>query len=1101
MNVIYKILGCLMLFIMPQITSAQNTQWITPKCNNNIYSTGLTIEKVDFYSDATIVKLKYDNNYGRAGWIQLSRACKLKAYPSGQTYTLISAEGIPYAPTKHHFSSEKETLTFTCRFPAVPAGTTSIDWIEEDNWVIRNIKSTYETSVSHSAGRKFVSNDKSEKQTWHFPDYRSSSDNLKLQRVDIESDRTILWFKYTNRYSAGGWCSLDKNAKIIAYPSNKTLYLTKKTDAIPFGPEKHYFKKYGEELLFNLFFPALPAGTTRIDFIESSDSEWKMYDIRNSNNASSSSNNREPQTVTVGKSISTPYHTWTLKQIDLTSSKTVCRWSVTPKQRDTYVQMTQGVYLIDNKGKKYYMLSCDGISLAPKQDPIYSIRTVDYTVTFPAIDAEATSLTYYSSSSFQITDIAVGNNQAFSYGGSNTQSSLSNGSVNFNVAKNMSFVAYASSFCYPTGNGEWSEFSEWKNCDFEIEYNASNKQFIFHTAKVQRYKVEDYDNSDPSVTSFECRDDKNISCGINFVTLPDDGGNQIYLRFEDEQLCYAVRPGSISRVNELTTIPTQGAQGRVLPEVMNYPSYSKSFSNQSMTLTKVVANNSQTVLDFEYVYSDNQSGGIWLSPKTCIKAYPSGYKYTVTKVEGIDQSSNGANEQHYKGEKTVFRAYFPALPANTTHFDFMEEGETSDWVLCGISNSTQYKKDFLLLNSTYDNHNVNWEWYGGSKTFYVATTATDYDIIGLPSWVKVSQKVEAGFKIECQSGGEEYSSDYFIVRAKGQEVRVNVTRKKYNEYTSPSASFAGLTVNHYSYTKKITVTPNVTLKNMNGKTCSLCAFLLDPNGDVVNDVSETVKEFTPPSSNYSLSNSTITIDYNSLNINSLSGYKVFCALYDNEGQGYFSISDKKTVIKKSRTDIASQIRTWGKCRLVAITESNGDVAINGGNGYTYNGIPSGLLKDIDEIRDKKEVIQDITLTERGEHVVIWGNNGIRLSNIPNGMYDALKNMNSSKETITSAVFNDNGDWIVISEEHYNASSQEILSLIQEGAKQYGHVYSACLTNEAMIIVYDKGYKFRGNVPESLRKALNEAKIDVYRIKIAGDSWFFADKEGNYRMSL
>ena len=976
MNVIYKILGCLMLFIMPQITSAQNTQWITPKCNNNIYSTGLTIEKVDFYSDATIVKLKYDNNYGRAGWVQLSRACKLKAYPSGQTYTLISAEGIPYAPTKHHFSSENETLTFTCRFPAVPAGTTSIDWIEEDNWVIRNIKSTYETSVSHSAGRKYA---------------------------------TV--------------------------------------------------------------------------------------------NSMSSSNNREPKTVTVGKSISTPYHTWTLKQIDLTSSKTICRWSVTPKQRDTYVQMTQGVYLIDNKGKKYYMLSCDGISLAPKQDPIYSIRTVDYTVTFPAIDAEATSLTYYSSSSFQITDIAVGNNQAFSYGGANTQSSLSNGSVNFNVAKNMSFVAYASSFCYPTGNGEWSEFSEWKNCDFEIEYNASNKQFIFHTAKVQKYKVEDYDNSDPSVTSFECRDDKNISCGINFVTLPDDGGNQIYLRFEDEQLCYAVRPGSISRVNELTTIPTQGAQGRVLPEVMNYPSYSKSFSNQSMTLTKVVANNSQTVLDFEYVYSDNQSGGIWLSPKTCIKAYPSGYKYTVTKVEGIDQSSNGANEQHYKGEKTVFRAYFPALPANTTHFDFMEEGETSDWVLCGISNSTQYKKDFLLLNSTYDNHNVNWEWYGGSKTFYVATTATDYDIIGLPSWVKVSQKVEAGFKIECQSGGEEYSSDYFIVRAKGQEVRVNVTRKKYNEYTSPSASFAGLTVNHYSYTKKITVTPNVTLKNMNGKTCSLCAFLLDSNGDVVNDVSETVKEFTPPSSNYSLSNSTITIDYNSLNINSLSGYKVFCALYDNEGQGYFSISDKKTVIKKSRTDIASQIRSWGKCSLVAITESNGDVAINGGNGYTYNGIPSGLLKDIDEIRDKKEVIQDITLTERGEHVVIWGNNGIRLSNIPNGMYDALKNMNSSKETITSAVFNDNGDWIVISEEHYNASSQEILSLIQEGAKQYGHVYSACLTNEAMIIVYDKGYKFRGNVPESLRKALNEAKIDVYRIKIAGDSWFFADKEGNYRMSL
>lgn len=267
-------------------------------------------------------------------------------------------------------------------------------------------------------------------------------------------------------------------------------------------------------------------------------------------------------------------------------------------------------------------------------------------------------------------------------------------------------------------------------------------------------------------------------------------------------------------------------------------------------------------------------------------------------------------------------------------------------------------------------------------------------------------------------------------------------------------------------------------------------------------MSETVKEFTPTSSNYSLSNSTITIDYNSLNINSLAGYKVFCALYDNEGQGYFSISDKKTVIKKSRSDIASKIRSWGKCRLVAITESNGDVAINGGNGYTSNEIPSAMLKEIDEIRNMKETIQDITLSERGEYVIVWGNNGVRFSNnIPTGMYEALKDMNSKKETITSAVFNDNGDWIVISEQHYNASSQEILNLIKEGANKYGHVYSACLTNDALIIVYDKGYNSRGNIPESLGKALNDARINVYRIKIAGDSWFFADKEGNYRMSL
>ena len=355
MNWITKTLICIWAFIMPMVVSAQNTQWITPKCNNNINSNGLTVEKVDFYSDATIVKLKYDNRYRAAGWVQLSRACKLKAYPSGQTYTLTSAEGIPYAPTKHHFYSEKETLTFTCRFPAVPAGTTSIDWIEEDNWVIRNIKSTYETSVSHSAGRKFVSN-----------------------------------------------------------------------------------------------------------------------------SSTSSTSYRGAKTITVGKSISTAYHTWTLKQIDLTSSKTVCKWSVTPKQRDTYIQMSQGVYLIDNKGKKYYMVSCDGISMAPKQDPIYAIRTVDFTATFPAIDEDATSVTYFSSSSFQIRDISINGNQAFTYGSSNQNVSNYNNDRNFDITNSTSYTAYASSFCYPTGNDTWSEFSEWKNCDFAIEYNADDRHFIFY---------------------------------------------------------------------------------------------------------------------------------------------------------------------------------------------------------------------------------------------------------------------------------------------------------------------------------------------------------------------------------------------------------------------------------------------------------------------------------------------------------------------------------------------------------------------------------------------------------------------------------------------
>lgn len=130
-------------------------------------------------------------------------------------------------------------------------------------------------------------------------------------------------------------------------------------------------------------------------------------------NTGSTSNNKDSVTDAVG-SVSTDYHVWSLKQVDFTLSETVCRWEVTPKMYSTYIQMTEGVYIIDNKGKKYDMISYDGISMTPQQDTILGIRTIDFTVTFPAVDTDVTSITYYSSPSFQIRDIPVAKNEKYS---------------------------------------------------------------------------------------------------------------------------------------------------------------------------------------------------------------------------------------------------------------------------------------------------------------------------------------------------------------------------------------------------------------------------------------------------------------------------------------------------------------------------------------------------------------------------------------------------------------------------------------------------------------------------------------------------------------
>lgn len=262
------------ILLISQMAVCQNGIWSSPICNRFSISSGLTIKSVQFYSNATIIEFLYDNHFGNAEWVQLSQECEIVAYPSRATYKLTSATGIPYAPTKHYFSSSNEKLSFTCIFPAVPKGTTSLDWIEEGEWVITGIRSQNGTPVDNSKGNKYIS------ETWIMPEYSTLSANkgLELTEVEITNSQTVLWFTYTNHYDSNGWANIDRETKIVAYPSGKSLSLTK-SKGLPIAPSRHNFSRRGEQLRFSLTFPALPQGTTKFNFIENHSSTWKLFDI------------------------------------------------------------------------------------------------------------------------------------------------------------------------------------------------------------------------------------------------------------------------------------------------------------------------------------------------------------------------------------------------------------------------------------------------------------------------------------------------------------------------------------------------------------------------------------------------------------------------------------------------------------------------------------------------------------------------------------------------------------------------------------------------------------------------------------------------------
>lgn len=204
---------------------------------------------------------------------------------------------------------------------------------------------------------------------------------------------------------------------------------------------------------------------------------------------------------------------------------------------------------------------------------------------------------------------------------------------------------------------------------------------------------------------------------------------------------------------------------------------------------------------------------------------------------------------------------------------------------------------------------------------------------------------------------------------------------------------------------------------------------------------------------------------------------------------------------QGRAFIREKILEKGECRNVAITKTNGDLMLYGRNGCARSGCPSSLNKALTELNNDNEFIDDVQLTEEGRWLILYGSNGIRWNDIPYSLEQKLREYNNKNEVIYSVTFNDAGDWIVITAKYFSSSDSRINSWLKEGENMHGELWAACMTDDGIVAVYEKGYKFLGKIPYSLKEALRNTRLDVFRLKIAGESWFFADKNGRYEYNM
>jgi hypothetical protein len=216
----------------------------------------------------------------------------------------------------------------------------------------------------------------------------------------------------------------------------------------------------------------------------------------------------------------------------------------------------------------------------------------------------------------------------------------------------------------------------------------------------------------------------------------------------------------------------------------------------------------------------------------------------------------------------------------------------------------------------------------------------------------------------------------------------------------------------------------------------------------------------------------------------------------------YSQSNTNPTERAGRKFLRDQIKEWGKCKNVAMTMTGGDVALYGTNGWAAKGAPIAMTNKFKELNKTDNLIDDIVLTENGNWLILWGNNGISSYGTPPSLYEKLKKWNDENDVITSVTFNDDGDWIAITKTKFSASSDKIMNYIKEGEYKHGEFWAAHLTNDGLVLCFEKGYSFLGNVPSNLKQKLNETELNVFRLKFLSDgSYFIADFDGRYAFNM
>lgn len=172
-----------------------------------------------------------------------------------------------------------------------------------------------------------------------------------------------------------------------------------------------------------------------------------------------------------------------------------------------------------------------------------------------------------------------------------------------------------------------------------------------------------------------------------------------------------------------------------------------------------------------------------------------------------------------------------------------------------------------------------------------------------------------------------------------------------------------------------------------------------------------------------------------------------------------------------------------RAKTGAISSKGKGVIVYGTNGLFRDQIPEEFRDTLLAINKRGKVIQDVAMSNDMKYYCVVYDKNKFFTNGPQSFKNKLSEFRDNNEELQCVSINDKGESVVMTDKHYWCSSQEKFDFIKDAGKKYGYIYSACLSNNGIVVCAEKGIYFKNVPPKVYERMVNVLKNKKFKIKV------------------